>query len=305
MKQWRGNLALLLTALIWGFAFVAQSSGMEHMGPFTFQSVRSILGGISLLPVLAVRSLRRKREATRQSKKTLLIGGVCCGAALCVASCLQQIGIQFTTVGKAGFITSMYVLLVPILGLFFHKRVPAKIWGCVAVAAVGLYLLSMSGSFTLSRGDAFCILCAVGFSIHILVVDHFAPRVDGIALACVQFFVSGILAAVPMMAVEQPTWQAITSGGAALLYAGVASCGVGYTLQIIGQRYAEPAPATLILSLESVFSVLGGILLLQQIPTLRELFGCLLMFGGVVCAQLPTGTFTDLAEKGLRRRRTE
>ena len=305
MKQWRGNLALLLAALIWGFAFVAQSSGMEHMGPFTFQSVRSLLGGISLLPVLAVRTMQRKQKAPQQSRKTLLLGGLCCGAALCVASCLQQIGIQYTTVGKAGFITSMYVLLVPLLGLFFHKRMPTKIWACVAVAAVGLYLLSMSGTFTLGRGDAFCILCAIGFSIHILIVDYFAPKVDGIALACAQFFVSGILAAIPMAAVEQPTWQAITSGGAALLYAGVASCGVGYTLQIIGQRYAEPAPATLILSLESVFSVLGGILLLQQIPTLRELFGCLLMFGGVVCAQLPTGTFAALAEKGLGRRRME
>ena len=304
MKQWRGNLALLLTALIWGFAFVAQSSGMEHMGPFTFQSIRCILGAISLVPVLAVRRIHQRQSVQTGSYKTLLIGGVCCGVALCVASCLQQVGIQYTTVGKAGFITSMYVLLVPILGLLFHKRVPVKIWGCVAVAAVGLYLLSMSGTFSLSRGDAFCILCAIGFSIHILVVDHFAPQVDGIALSCVQFFVAGLLAAVPMAAFEQPTWQAITSGGGALLYAGVASCGVGYTLQIIGQRDAEPAQATLILSLESVFSVVGGILLLHQIPTLREFVGCILMFGGVVYAQLPAGVLAGavgrIAGRGQR-----
>jgi drug/metabolite transporter (DMT)-like permease len=301
MKRWRGNLALLLTAMIWGFAFVAQSSGMDYMGPFTFHSVRSILGGISLLPLLVVRRARRKEPATG-SVRQLVLGGICCGTALCVASCLQQIGIQYTTVGKAGFITSMYVLLVPVLGLLFGRRVPLRIWACVAVAAVGLYLLSISGSFSLSRGDTFCILCAVCFSIHILVVDHFAPHVDGVSLACVQFFVSGLLAAIPMLTLEHPTWSAIQAGGIPLLYAGVASCGIGYTLQIVGQRYAEPAQATLIMSLESVFSVVGGILLLHQIPTGRELLGSLLMFGGVVFAQLPEGVLHAMRCRVMGRR---
>ena len=288
MRRWRGNVVLLITALVWGFAFVAQSTAMDYVGPFTFQSVRSILGAAVLVLYLAVRNFRHSKQWKPGEKRRLVIGGICCGTMLCIASCLQQIGIQYTTVGKAGVITTMYVLLVPIFGLFLHRRSPEQVWICVVIAAIGLYLLSMSGSFRLSRGDTFVALCAVCFAVHILVVDHFAAGVDGVELSCVQFLVSGLLAAIPMAAVEQPTLQVLETAWLPIAYAGVMSCGVGYTLQIVGQRYAEPTTATLIMSLESVFAVVGGILLLHQIPTPREAVGCLLMFAAVIYAQLPT-----------------
>ena len=292
MKKIYSNTALLLTAVIWGFAFVAQSVGMDYVGAFTFQSIRSLLGAATLVPFILLTDRRKRRTGTLKpmtaaGKKQLVKGGVACGVMLTVASLFQQIGIAYTTVGKAGFITSMYLILVPILGIFLHKRVPLKIWGCVAAAAVGLYFLSINGSFSLSKGDTLTIICAFCFALHILCVDHFVDTVDGVKLSFIQLFSSGVISGVLMVIFDHPTLDAIGAAALPILYAGILSSGVAYTLQVVGQKGANPTTATLLMSLESVFSVVGGILLLSQVPTAREFFGCALIFAAVIFAQLP------------------
>lgn len=306
MKKLYASGTLLLTAIIWGFAFVAQSVGMDYVGAFTFQSTRSFLGAVTLLPFILISDHRKRKTGTEvpcsaADKKHLLFGGIVCGVILTVASVFQQIGISYTTVGKAGFITSMYLILVPILGIFLHKRVPIKIWGCVVVAAIGLYLLSISSSFTLSKGDTLTIVCAFCFALHILCVDHFVAGADGVKLSLIQLCSSGILSAVPMLLIEQPTVAAIRTALIPILYAGILSSGVAYTLQIVGQKYVAPTTATLLMSLESVFSMVGGVLLLSQIPTLREFGGCVLIFAAVVIAQVPIleGKKQEIASKNV------
>ena len=292
MKRVYSSAALLMAAIIWGFAFVAQSVGMDYVGAFTFQSIRSFLGAATLVPFILL-SDRKKRRAgtlvplTAMGKRQLVKGGIACGVMLTVASLFQQFGIAYTTVGKAGFITSMYLILVPILGIFLHKRVPIKIWGCVLVAAVGLYFLSINGSFSLSKGDTLTIICAFCFALHILCVDHFVATSDGVKLSFIQLLSSGIISGVLMVIFDHPTIATICAAALPILYAGILSSGVAYTLQIVGQKGSNPATATLLMSLESVFSVVGGILLLSQVPTLREFFGCVLIFIAVVIAQLP------------------
>lgn len=292
-KETRGILLLLLTALIWGCAFVAQSVGAETIEPFTFQAVRSLIGGAVLLPAVVFKTKKKARANngfpySAKQAKTLILGSLICGVILCAASCLQQTGIAFTTVGKAGFITSMYILIVPILGLFFGQKVPVKIWGCILLAAAGLFLLCMTKELRLSRGDALMALCALLFAAHILAVDYFSPRTEGLILACLQFFVSAITAGAGMLLWEHPCWEAVFSAWPALLYAGGLSCGIGYTLQILGQKTCRPAIASLIMSLESVFSLLAGTVLLGEIPTIKEIAGCALMFIAIVLAQLPS-----------------
>ena len=293
--QMKNSLLLLLTAFIWGVAFVAQSVGGEAVGCFTFNGVRSLIGALVLLPVIAFLDGQKKKELGEEKFleqkgdfKTLLIGGICCGVMLCIASNFQQFGISFTTVGKAGFITAMYILIVPILGIFLKKKAGAKVWFCVVLATIGLYLLCMtSESFSLSKGDFLVLICAGFFSLHILIIDHFSPKVDGVRLSCIQFLVCGVISTVIAFLFEQPNLGAILSGWLPILYAGVMSCGVAYTLQIIGQKNMDPTVASLILSLESVFSVLAGWVLLNQKLSGRELFGCCLMFFAIILAQLP------------------
>lgn len=285
------NILLALTALIWGSAFVAQSVGMDYLGPFTFNSIRSLMGGIVLLPVIFI--MKRQRRKSRQEetssgdRKTLIIGGICCGIALAAASSLQQIGIVYTSAGKAGFITALYILIVPIMGLFLGRRVGLKVWIGVALAVAGMYFLCITDGFSISKGDFLVFLCAIVFSVHILVIDHFAPKVDGVALSCIQFFVSGILCAVPMLVQEQPQMDAILAAWMPLAYAGVLSSGVAYTLQVIAQKNTDPTVASLLLSLESVFSVLTGWVILGERLSGRELFGCALVFAAVLLAQIP------------------
>ena len=286
---------LFLTAFIWGVAFVAQSVGMNYIGPFTFSCVRSILGGIVLIPcILFLDRLKMKEEGvtekrtmSEKEKKTLLIGGICCGIALCVASNLQQFGVKYTTVGKAGFITALYIVLVPIFGIFLKKKVGVKVWISVAISVVGLYLLCMTEKLSISKGDFLVLLCAIVFSIHILVIDHFSPLVDGVRMSCIQFWITGILSAIPMFLFEKPSLSAIFAAAVPLLYAGVMSSGVAYTLQIVAQKDADPTVASLILSLESVFSVLAGWAVLGQVMSMREICGCVLMFAAIILAQLP------------------
>lgn len=284
----KNNILLVLTALIWGCAFVAQSVGMDYVGPFTFNMARFLIGAIVLLPVIWFMDRQRKTGAEKGAgQKTLIIGGICCGIALAVASTLQQWGILFTTVGKAGFITAMYIVIVPLLGIFIGKKVRPLIIGCVAIAVVGFYFLCMTESLRLGLGDFLVLLCAIAFSIHILVIDHFSPKVDGVKMSAIQFLTAAIISAVPTLLWEQPVLTEILQAWQPMLYAGVMSCGVAYTLQIIAQKNADPTVASLLLSLESVFSVLAGWVLLGQELSLKELFGCVLIFCAIILAQLP------------------
>lgn len=284
----KNNILLVLTALIWGCAFVAQSVGMDFVGPFTFNMARFLIGAIVLLPVIWFMDRQRKTGAEKGAgQKTLIIGGICCGIALAVASTLQQWGILFTTVGKAGFITAMYIVIVPLLGIFIGKKVRPLIIGCVAIAVVGFYFLCMTESLRLGLGDFLVLLCAIAFSIHILVIDHFSPKVDGVKMSVIQFLTAAIISAVPTLLWEQPVFTDILQAWQPVLYAGVMSCGVAYTLQIIAQKNADPTVASLLLSLESVFSVLAGWVLLGQGLSLKEMFGCVLIFCAIILAQLP------------------
>ncbi len=305
-KKLRGNLMLLFTAIIWGSAFVAQKSGMDYVGPFAFNGVRTFLGALMLVPVIMIldrvngEAERRKKlsEAERKAERKLLaIGGILCGICLFTASSLQQIGMLYTTAGKAGFITALYVVLVPIVGLFIGKRVRKLVWACVAIAAVGLYLLCMpAGGFDLSsinKGDFIIFLCAITFTFHILVIDYFSPRTDGVKLSCIQFFVVAILSIIPMifadtaLGYEMVNIDALLDCVIPLLYSGLLSGGVGYTLQVVAQKDTDPTVASMLLCLESVFAVIAGAIILHEVMSGREIFGCVLMFVAIVCAQLP------------------
>lgn len=277
---------LILTAFIWGTAFVAQSVGMDYLGPFTFNGVRNLIGGAALLPCIVFLG-RGNRGNAPGSRKDLIIGGVCCGVLLFAASSLQQIGLVYTTAGKSGFITAFYIVIVPVLGIFLHQKVGWKIWTAVGIALVGLYFLCITEGFSVNMGDFYVFLCALLFSLHILVIDHFAPRVDGVKMSCIQFFVCGLISLIPMFALETPTIFGLLAGWFPLFYAGVLSCGVGYTLQIVGQKNVNPTVASLLLSLESCFSVLAGWIILGERLSVREGMGCVLMFAAIILAQLP------------------
>lgn len=290
-RQLRNSFILLLTATIWGVAFVAQSDGMNYVGPYTFNFTRSIIAGFFLIPIIYLFNKKQPEEEKVKNKKNwklLLLGGICCGLALGIASCFQQIGIQYTTVGKAGFITTFYIIIVPLLGIFLKKKTGPFIWISVILALIGLYFLCIKENFTIEQGDLFIFACALCFSVHILVIDYFSPKVDGIIMSCIQFFVAGLLCFIPMLILEKPGLNQIFNAWIPILYAGVLSSGVGYTLQIIGQKGVNPTAASLILSLESVISVLAGMLLLGENLNGRELLGCILMFIAVILAQLPS-----------------
>lgn len=292
-QQIKSSLILLLTATIWGVAFVAQSVGMEYIGPFTFNAIRCVLGGMVLIPVILV--LKKKKETgaenqEKEDKRTLWMGGIACGVILCIASNLQQFGIMEANVGKSGFFTALYIVMIPVIGIFIGKRPGIKLWFCVALAVVGMYLLCMKdGSFTIERADIMLLLCALAFSFHILVVDYFSPKVDGVKMSCIQFFVCGVLSAVGMLFTETPDISNIQAAWLPLLYAGLLSCGVGYTLQIVGQKGINPVIASLIMSLESVISALAGWVILGQVLSPKEILGCVLMFVAIIITQIPIG----------------
>jgi len=291
-NEMKGNVLLIITALIWGSAFVAQSVGMEHIGAFTFQGVRSLIGSAILVPVfLAITAIKKKKgeyvPPTKADKALLWKAGVICGLVMTVAGNLQQAGMQYTTAGKAGFITALYIVIVPILGLFLGKKSSLRIWLCVALGLVGLYLLSMTGGFRLSTGDTLVLLCAVAFAVHIVVVDRYASVVDGVKLSCIQFLVCGVLSCICMFLFEEPELGSLLKAAVPILYAGIMSCGVAYTLQIVAQKYTRPTVASLLMSLESVFAVLSGMVILREIPTARETLGCIIMFAAIIITQLP------------------
>ena len=287
----RQSAILFMAATIWGFAFVAQSVGMDYVGPYTFIAARNVVALTVLLPWLAFleRSHRKKGgQRQRGDRKALIFGGICCGICLFAASVLQQVGVQYTTVGKAGFITAMYLVLVPVFGIFLNKKTGAKVWIAVVLASMGLYLLCITkGDFRLQKGDIYIFGCAVVFALHILVVDHFSPLVDGVKLSCVQILTNAVLGTVMMFFKEQPDAGDVFAAWLPIVYAGALSSGVGYTFQIIGQKGMNPTAASLILSLESVISVLAGWVLLHQTLTMRELAGCALAFAAIILVQLP------------------
>ncbi len=290
MKGLRGNLMLMLTALIWGTAFVAQSVGMDYIGPYTFLCTRSIIGGIFLIPCMIFLKKFNNREGgleKKQDVKKLITGGIFCGIALFTASSLQQIGIIYTSVGKAGFITALYIILVPILGLILGKKAGIKVWIAVLMSLFGLYMLCVNEGFSINKGDILLFLCAVFFAVHILVIDYFSSKVDGVKMSCIQFFVCGIISAVFMFIFEKWDINAVINAAMPILYAGVMSSGIAYTLQIVAQKYTEPVVASLIMSLESVFAVLGGWIILHEVLSFKEMAGCILVFTGIILTQLP------------------
>ena len=283
---------LSLTAIIWGVAFVAQSEGMNYVGAFTFNFVRSMIGSIVLLPCISflnhtMNDRNMKEKEKKGIDKILLIGGICCGLILFISSNLQQIGVQYTSAGKAGFITALYIVLVPICGIFIKRYVGIRIWVSVLIALCGLYLLCVTETLSFGKGDGYLLAGAVGFTIHILVIDYFVSRADAVKMACIQFFVTGFLSGILMLIFETPKVSDILAGWLPILYAGVLSCGVAYTLQIVGQKEMNPSVASLILSFEAVISVVAGFIILGEALSGRELIGCVLMFIAIILAQIP------------------
>lgn len=292
-KALLGSFLLLITATVWGVAFVAQSVGMDHLNAFAFNCIRNAIGVVVLLPVLAITQTRKPKSTATPSKlftKELFIGGLICGVTLCIASNFQQLGIEHSTVGKSAFITTLYIVLVPILGLFFKKTVSFQVWISVVLAMIGLFLLCMKNEvFVLEIGDIYLILCAFFFTLQIMAVDYYVQKTDGVALSIMQFFVTAVISGICMLFTEVPSWSDISAAAIPLLYAGAISCGVGYTLQIIAQKYVPATIASIIMSLESVIAALAGWVLLHEILSPKELLGCTLVFAAVILTQLPLG----------------
>lgn len=291
-NMWLGNALLLMAAFVWGCAFVAQSAGMEHVGPYTFNSVRMLLGGITLLPVILIKDAVAKKRGTyisltREGRRTQWIAGLVCGVILALASTLQQLGLVDAAPGKAGFLTALYIVLVPVCRRIFGNKISPTVWGGVALALVGIYFLCVteSGGF-FGAGELLVLIGALFFTAHILAIDSFADKVDGVRLSYMQFFVTGVLCAVPALLFEEPNLSGIGQAGFEILYAGIGSCGIAYTFQILGQKRTNPTVASLLMSFESVFAVLCAIVVAKDVPSLREGIGCVLMFAAVILAQL-------------------
>lgn len=296
----RSSFLLSLTALIWGVAFVFQSMGNNFMQPFTFNAARNLLGFLVLIPLIVFRQLHPNAlggegfDIKKLPLKTTVIGGICCGLALAAASMFQQYGVKFTTVGKAGFITTLYIILTPIFGIFLKKKCPFTVWIGAAAAVAGMYMLCITESFTISLGDLLVFICAIFFSVHILIIDYFSPKTDGVVLSCIQFFVASVICGIIALIVEKPSFEQISNGIIPILYTGIMSSGVAYTLQIIGQKNFNPTIAALIMSLESVISAVAsyiayalGFLTQDQSLTAMQITGCAIMFAAVIFVQLP------------------
>ncbi len=283
MKETSSALILLLTALIWGSTFVFQSEASSAVGPLCYNGLRMMLGFIVLLPFL-VKSLKGRKKS---EIKSLTLDGFICGLLLGTASYFQQYGIAYTTAGKAGFITSLYILIVPVISLLFGKKNSKKTWICVAAGLVGAFLLSINGNEGLAKGDAFVFICALVFSLHVMYIDHVSHRYRGVELSAVQFLFAGGIAFILSLLFENNSTGGVRAALVPILYGGIGSCGIAYTLQIIGQKYTPATKATLILSLESVFSAIGGALILHETMSVREIIGCVILFASVVVAELP------------------
>lgn len=292
MRKFKGELYLLLAAIIWGSAFIFQKMGMDYIGPFTFGIFRFTLGALALLPVIWIHGVLNKRKEKKEaitpfSDKQLIIGSLLCGLANFVAGSLQQVGLVYTTAGKAGFITSMDIVIVPLLLLFLKKKVPFLTWVGIAIAAFGLYLLCITDGFTIQLGDGLVMACAVAYSFQILLIDHYSERVDVLKLSFMQFLLAGILSAAVAVFAETIDWNAIIDCAVPILYTAILEVSVAFTLQIAGQKSTPPAVAAIIMSLESLFSAVCGALFLGEIMSGREITGCVLMLIAFIVAQIP------------------
>lgn len=292
-NQMRQVVFPILAAFIWGTAFVAQDLCADSIGAFAFNATRYFIAVLALLVVILISDKVKKNKPTltaqekKAANKQLWLGGLCCGAALAIASNFQQAGlVAGTDAGKAGFITALYVVLVPVFGLFFKRTVSLPTWIAVVLSVVALYLLCIKGDFSLAPGDLLVLVCAVCFAVHILVIDHFTAYCDGVKLSCLQFLFAGIISTICMFIFEDVDFAAILSCALPLLYVGIFSCGVGYTLQILAQKDSNPTVVTILLSLESVFAVIAGAIILKQQMTVREYIGCAIMFAAVILAQI-------------------
>ena len=276
----KGSFLLLITAIIWGSSFVSQKVGVEVVEPMTFIGLRTLLGSLVLLPVILIKD----KFKPDFKNKDLLIGGLLCGTILCIASVLQTYGMKYIDAG-----TSLYMIFVPVVGIFIGKKLTFKNIISVLIALVGMYLLCIKTGFSsINKGDVLVLICAVFFAFHIIVIDNYSPKADGIKLSCIQFFVAGLLSSLGMLIIEKPALSNIIISAGPIAYSGIMSCGVAYTLQIIGQKYAEPTLASIIMSLESVFAALSGWLFLNEILTAREFIGCIVVFIAVIYVQLPS-----------------
>ena len=304
-KSARNSFCLFMAAAIWGMAFVSQSKGMEYMGPFTFNGVRSLIGSVAIALYLFLTRMGKKGKIENKYGWTDIKAGVFCGLALTAASTLQQFGIRYTTVGKAGFITTLYIIFVTVAGIFFKKKVSAVVWMAAAMAAVGMYLLCMTESLRLSVGDALVFACAILFTAHIMIIDHYAPKTDGVLVSCIQFLFCGVVCTGSAFIWEAPKLSQLAGGMGTLLYAGVMSCGIAYTLQIVGQKGVNPTIAALILSLESVVATVTGFLAYKigflktdQSMTIRQIIGCVIVFVAIILVQLPGEWFARKKKTG-------
>ncbi len=290
IKNFKGSIMLLITSIIWGTAFVAQSEGMNYVEPFTYNAMRTLLGGVVLIPVMILFRFSDKRNGKEKSSCSLnntVIGGICCGIALFIASSFQQAGIAQTTAGKAGFVTALYIVIVPMIGIFLHKKMPLRMWLFIAIALAGFRLLCIKQDIGISSGDLLVFFGAIFFAVHITVIDCFNQKnTDGVLMSCIQFFTAGLLMLICMFIFEKPTIPNIMGAGGTILYAGILSCGVAYTLQILGQKHTNPTLATMLMSLESVFAALSGWLILGEKLSIKEFIGCVLIFAAVILAQL-------------------
>ena len=299
-KKVLGNILLILTAFIWGTAFVGQRQGMEHMGPITFNACRMALAALTIGTVSFV---LRKRDAQKQQdmsdqsrreyRKNTVIGGICCGFFLTIAALFQQMGMVYTTAGKGGFITAMYILLVPVINwILFKRKSRPLVWIAVLMGIAGIYLLCVTEGLTLEKGDALVMVCPFFFAGHILCCDYFVQRANPVELSAIQFFTVTVLSTIMAFIVENPTWQQVAEAVVPIVWLGVLSGGIGYTFQIIAQQYTDPTVASLLMSLEAVFAVMGGAVLLGERMSARELFGAALMFAAIFLAQIPAGKRT-------------
>ncbi|MDD6261857.1 MAG: DMT family transporter [Clostridiales bacterium] len=294
----------IFAAMIWGAAFVAQKNNTT--GALTFNMSRSVIAFLFLLPVILIFTKGDIRhilgERTKKETRTLWIGGVCCGLALSAATFLQQIGLDSgTEAGKASFLTAMYIVIVPVFGLVLGKKAPVNVWISVAIAVAGLYLLCVKGKFEVRPSDVYVAACSLLFSVHILLIDHFSARCSGLKLSCIQFLTSAVVSGIGALAFEEPSWSGIAPNLGAILYLGVFSSGVAYTLQIIAQRDANPTVMTLLLSMESVFGVVSGAIFLHEVMSVKEYIGCVLMLAAVILAQLPVKKMLERRRSGKKK----
>ncbi len=290
-KELKANLLLLSAAIIWGFAFVAQRVGSEYLGAFTFNGIRFALGSISLVPLIFYLDKKQGgNEENKVSRKYTITAGVIVGTILFIASTLQQTGVAYTTAGNAGFITGLYMVIVPLFGIFLKQKIGRNAWIGVAIAVVGLYLLSINEDFSIAFGDLLVLIGCIFWAIHILFIDHFTKIVDAIKLSSIQFATCAILSICSALLFEDISMTAISQAGTAILFGGIVSVGIGYTLQAVGQRDAKPFAAAIILSMESVFGALGGVLFLGERMTARGYLGCTLIFVAIIVSQIKSKT---------------